>query len=124
MTPGQGPVFDDSSMMIEAAVDGQGVGLARGALAVDDLAAGRLAKPFKLALTSPLAYYLVCPEGAAQRPKIAAFRNWLLAEAGAPPRAKPKRKRRASTQDQHDAARRRDGQDCDPHGAAADMAAE
>ena len=97
VTPGQGPVFDDSSMMIEAAVDGLGVGLARGALAADDLAAGRLVKPFKPALPSPLAYYLVCPEGAAQRPKIASFRQWLLAEAGAtmaPAKARTKSKRK------------------------------
>jgi len=96
VTPGQGPVFDDSSMMIEAAVDGLGVGLARGALAADDLAAGRLVRPFKPALPSPLAYYLVCPDGVAQRPKISAFRQWLLAEAGAKPapsKSKAKRKR-------------------------------
>lgn len=78
---GRGPVFDDSSMAIEAAVEGLGVGLARGALAADDLAAGRLVKPFKLSLPSPLAYYLVCPPATAERPKIAAFRAWLLAEA-------------------------------------------
>ena len=79
----RGPVFDDASMMIEAAVDGLGIGLARGALAVDDLAAGRLVRPFALGLPSPFAYHLIYPRRAVTHPAVAAFTEWLLAEAGA-----------------------------------------
>jgi DNA-binding transcriptional LysR family regulator len=28
----------------------------------------------------PYAYYIVCPRATADRPKIATFRNWLLAQ--------------------------------------------
>ncbi len=81
--PTQGPFFTDSALVLQAAVEGQGVALARGALAADDLAAGRLVKPFDIAIPTEYAYYIVCPKATAQHPKIAAFRDWLLAEAGA-----------------------------------------
>ncbi len=78
---GRGPGFTDSSMVLMAAIDGQGVALARGTLAAGDLAAGRLVKPFDLALPSNWAYYVVYPPEYRDRPKIKAFRAWLLAEA-------------------------------------------
>lgn len=79
----RGPVFSDSSMLLQAAVDGQGVALGRSALAAADLEAGRLVKPFDVRTPLDVAYYLVCPRSTAERPKIAAFRAWLLAEADA-----------------------------------------
>jgi LysR family glycine cleavage system transcriptional activator len=79
--PARGPIFTDSGMLIQAAMAGQGVGLARGVLAADELAAGRLVRPFTLSLPAEFAYYLVCPEHTAEHPKIAAFRDWLLGEA-------------------------------------------
>ena len=79
----QGPIFLDASMPLLAAAAGQGVALARGELAGGDLAEGRLVRPFALSLPAEFAYYVVCPEAYAERPKIRAFREWLLAEAGA-----------------------------------------
>ena len=79
--PGRGPVFTDSSLTIQAAVAGQGVALARSALANADLASGRLVRPFDITVPAKYAYYMVTPEGgAATRPKVVAFRDWLLAE--------------------------------------------
>ena len=82
VNPMRGPIFTDSGMLIQAAMAGQGVALARGVLAADELAAGRLVRPFSLSLPTEYAYYLVCPEETADQPKIAAFREWLLSEAG------------------------------------------
>ncbi len=79
--PSRGPIFTDSSMLIQAAATGQGVALARGALAQEDLAAGRLVRPFELSLPAEFAYYIVCPEPTADQPKIKAFRDWLLGES-------------------------------------------
>ena len=79
--PARGPIFTDSSMLIQAAMAAQGVALARGVLAADELAAGRLVRPFTLSLPTEYAYYLVCPINTAEQPKIAAFRDWLLGEA-------------------------------------------
>ena len=78
----RGPSFTDSSMVIQAAVEGQGVALGRSALAAADLATGRLVKPFDISLPAAAAYYVVCPEATAERPKIVAFRDWVIAEAG------------------------------------------
>jgi LysR family glycine cleavage system transcriptional activator len=80
--PARGPIFTDSSMLIQAAMAGQGVALARGVLAADELAAGRLVRPFTLSLPTEYAYYLVCPQDTAEQPKVVAFRDWLLGEAG------------------------------------------
>lgn len=77
----RGPAFDDSSMLLQAAVDGQGVALGRSALAADDLAAGRLIRPFDLSLPAEFAYFVVYPERYAARPGLAQFRDWLLEEA-------------------------------------------
>jgi LysR family glycine cleavage system transcriptional activator len=72
--------FNNSSLMIQAAIDGLGVALAQEALVRDDLASGRLVKPFDIDMPSDYAYYVVAPEATAERPKVRAFRDWLLAE--------------------------------------------
>jgi LysR family glycine cleavage system transcriptional activator len=79
--PRRGPMFTDSGMVVQAAAEGQGVALGRLALAAWDIAAGRLVRPFDIGMPHDLAYYLVCPEASAERPRIAAVRKWLLAEA-------------------------------------------
>ncbi len=78
---GRGPIFTDSAMVVQAAAEGQGVALARSALAAGDLAAGRLVQPFEVSVRHDLAYYVVSPEATAGQPRIRAFRAWLLAEA-------------------------------------------
>lgn len=76
-----GLVLNQASIAIDAAIDGQGVALARTALATWDMLAGRLVRPFKLALKVPYAYWIVGPKSTAALPKICAFREWLVAEA-------------------------------------------
>jgi LysR family glycine cleavage system transcriptional activator len=77
----QGPILNRASMLIDAAMDGQGFALARTALASWDLLNGRLARPFPQALPLSNLYWIVCPITMAAVPKIATFRNWLLAQA-------------------------------------------
>jgi LysR family glycine cleavage system transcriptional activator len=79
--PSRGPVVNEASMAIDAAVDGQGVVLARSALAAWDLVGGHLVRPFTLAMPAPFAYWIVCPKVNAKLPKIVAFTEWLLAQA-------------------------------------------
>jgi LysR family glycine cleavage system transcriptional activator len=74
--------FSFSHMTLEAAAAGQGVALASSALLGDDLATGRLVKPFgDLAIPGPYAFFIVCPETSADREKVALFRDWAIAEA-------------------------------------------
>jgi LysR family glycine cleavage system transcriptional activator len=76
-----GPILNRASMLIDAAVDGQGVALARTALAAWDLVHKRLVRPFSIALPLAKSYWIVCPRATASLPKLAAFRRWLLAQA-------------------------------------------
>jgi LysR family glycine cleavage system transcriptional activator len=76
-----GPVLNRASMLIDAAVDGQGFALARTALAAWDLINGRLIRPIDVSLRLANTYWIVCPKATSALPKIRAFREWLLAEA-------------------------------------------
>jgi len=76
-----GPVFNRASMLIDAAVDGQGVALARTTLAAWDLINGRLVRPFAVSVRVSNAYWIVCPKATTTLPKIVTVRDWLLAEA-------------------------------------------
>ncbi|MEW6342522.1 MAG: transcriptional regulator GcvA [Paraburkholderia sp.] len=78
---GAGASFNDASLALQAAVDGQGVALGRLTLAADDLASGRLVQPFEIVLPNDYSYWLAFPRAAAERPDVAAFRAWLLSEA-------------------------------------------
>ncbi len=84
----RGPVYEDSANLLQAAIAGEGVALGRSALAADDLAEGRLVKPFDISLPVEYAYYVVAPEALAERPKVAAFRDWVIATAANDRRAR------------------------------------
>lgn len=73
-----GPIFSHSSMVVQAALHGQGVALAHSFLAKPDIDAGRLICPFEEVLESKNAYYVVCRERQVDLGKIAAFREWVL----------------------------------------------
>ena len=77
----RGPVMNRDSMLIDAAVDGQGVALARTTLAAWDLINGRLIRPVDVTVRLARSYWIVCPKATAALPKIAIFRDWLLHEA-------------------------------------------
>ena len=76
-----GPVLDRASMLIDAAIDGQGIALARTTLAAWDLINRRIVRPFDLAWRPAGTYWIVYPKASASSAKIARFRDWLLAEA-------------------------------------------
>jgi LysR family glycine cleavage system transcriptional activator len=76
-----GPRFSTNILSLEAASQKLGVALALRPLIDADLASGRLCEPFESIEVKPhSAYYLVCPEVIADRPAVAAFRKWLLAQ--------------------------------------------
>jgi LysR family transcriptional regulator, glycine cleavage system transcriptional activator len=77
----RGPRFNQSSLVLEAAILGRGVALAKAALAAADLAEGRLVRPFEIAAPVDFAYYVVCPKAKLNLPKVALFRDWLRAQA-------------------------------------------
>ncbi len=80
----RGPRFNQSSLVIEAAVAGKGVALARYALALADLEAARLVIPFGHETPTDFAYWLVYPEAKAALPDVKAFIDWVTSEARPP----------------------------------------
>jgi LysR family glycine cleavage system transcriptional activator len=79
----RGPRFNQSSLVIEAAVGGRGVALAKRALAQADLDAGRLVAPLGVETAVDFAYYVVHPKAKGRLPQVKAFVAWLSAEAQA-----------------------------------------
>ncbi|MDQ2780203.1 MAG: LysR substrate-binding domain-containing protein [Pseudomonadota bacterium] len=68
---------------VQAALSGHGVALARIALVFEALQRGELIEPFGLQgrIHSPSAYWLLVGPGRADRPEVARFRDWVLAQA-------------------------------------------
>ncbi len=79
----RGPIIDDPTVVLQAAIDGQGVALVSDSIVRGELESGRLVKPFDVDLDADNAYYLVAPPKAFERPNVQAFRDFLLAELAA-----------------------------------------
>lgn len=77
----RGPRFTHTYLALQAAAAGQGVALVTSVLIGNDLATGRLIRPFGPEVPGPYNYHLVCPPEALDLPKVAAFRHWIEAEA-------------------------------------------
>ena len=82
LTPQRWLYFNYAHQILQAALTGQGVALARLPLVADSLANGSLVEVLpEHRLDSPLAYWLVRGPHGAQRPEVEAFCQWLLSEA-------------------------------------------
>jgi DNA-binding transcriptional LysR family regulator len=102
----KGPIFDSTRVAVEAAIAGIGVACGAPSLFSAELASGQLHQPFDLVVPNGKAYWLVSPEATAERPKIKALREWMLAEAALPTPA-PEPPRADSTAGRAAAAPRR-----------------
>ncbi|MGR3909109.1 transcriptional regulator GcvA [Burkholderia sp. SR8] len=78
--PKRGILYQDSSNLLLAAIDGQGIALVRRSLAVHDLLDGRLVRLFDIDGQSPWHYFFVCPPPLVNTPRVQAFRTWILEE--------------------------------------------
>ncbi|MEM7207526.1 MAG: transcriptional regulator GcvA [Pseudomonadota bacterium] len=77
-----GAKFPGTALAVQAAIDHQGVALARSAHVLEDLVAGRLVNMFPNVISrSPVSYYFACTPGRENEPDIAAFRHWLADES-------------------------------------------
>jgi len=82
-----------AELAMQAAIDGAGVVLGRVVLAEGDVAAGRLLRPFKIALPLDVSYFLVRSSGVSPRYEIQCFREWLFTSLDRSPtgRSSPRR---------------------------------
>jgi DNA-binding transcriptional LysR family regulator len=79
----RGGKFDSTRIAVDAAIGGMGVAIGSPLMFADLLGSGRLCQPFDIVVPNGRAYWLVCPQETCDRPKIRAFRDWILAEATA-----------------------------------------
>jgi len=69
--------FNQSSLVVEAAISGRGVALAKARLADDDIRGGRLVTLFNVKQPIQFAYYFVSPAGKSALKRVQLFRKWL-----------------------------------------------
>ena len=77
----EGIKLDSTALAIDSAVAGQGIALAPRSLAEHDLATGRLVRLFERSMELEGAYFVAHLELISDRPVVAAFLEWLFAEA-------------------------------------------
>jgi len=92
--PTRGPIFNDLSHGLQAAIEGHGVALARSTLLAHDVRNGILVRPFDIVAPAPRSFWLVYPPRTANTAKLALFRQWLHDEIEAERRADAKDARR------------------------------
>jgi LysR family glycine cleavage system transcriptional activator len=78
--PTKGLLLQDSSLLLQAAAEGQGVALIRSSLAYNDLLSGRVVRLFDVSIPCPWLLHFVCTHASLETPKVQAFRHWLLPE--------------------------------------------
>lgn len=82
LTPQRWMYFNYANQIVQAALTGQGVALARLPLVAESLASGDLVEPLPhTRLDSPLVYWLMVAPRSVQRPEVKAFCDWLLLQA-------------------------------------------
>ncbi|MEN0079468.1 MAG: LysR substrate-binding domain-containing protein, partial [Pseudomonadota bacterium] len=78
----RGPRFNQAILVIEAAMNGRGVALAKRAIAQAELESGRLVAPFADGSTEiDFSYWIVWPKGRHLSADVRAFISWVKQEA-------------------------------------------
>ena len=84
LTPQRWLYFNYAHQIVQAALTGQGVALARLPLVAESLASGALVEPLPhTRMDSPLAYWLLVAPRSHLRPEVKAFCDWLQQQAAA-----------------------------------------
>jgi len=73
-----GPSFSDDSLLVRAAVEGQGLALVREFFATDGLVAGKIERALDISCPVEFAYYLVGLPETFERPAVKRFLAWLI----------------------------------------------
>ncbi len=73
--------FNQSSLAVDAAVAGQGIALVGNPLVNQELADGRLCRPFEHSITGTPGFFVVTPRTPRKPEPVELMRNWLLAQS-------------------------------------------
>lgn len=74
-------IIRDSNMVLQAALDGQGVSLGVFPFVREDVESGRLFKPFDADLTPERSFYLLSRPSSPRTREVSVVQDWLLKEA-------------------------------------------
>lgn len=75
-----GTVIDDANLVLQAALDGQGIALGILPFVEEDLANGKLLRPFELAIDPGQAYYLIYRRARLEKTAVKSVRDWLMSQ--------------------------------------------
>ena len=78
--PHRGTIIDDTNVLVQAAIDGQGVAMGSSLLVDEHLKSGRLVRLFDHVLKPDEGYYILFPKEHMQRDNVRIFKNWLLSQ--------------------------------------------
>ena len=78
----RGPLYSNSHLALDVAASGRGIALAVDVLAQDDLASGRLVRPFDLSARNEFSHWLIFRRDRRDDPNVRAFAEWIRAVAG------------------------------------------
>ncbi len=78
----RGVLYQDSSNLLQAAINGQGIALVRRSLAMPEVAGGPPGTTIRHRRPSPWQYFFICPPAMLQTDKVRAFRDWVFDEVG------------------------------------------
>jgi LysR family glycine cleavage system transcriptional activator len=73
--------FSDATLMLRAAIQGQGICLSSYLLVESELQSNRLVRPFDVELELSEGYYVLTDRRSDDRPAIAWFRDWIQEQA-------------------------------------------
>jgi LysR family glycine cleavage system transcriptional activator len=85
----RGIICGDRNSLLQAALEGQGVGIASEVFAASELAAGRLVKVFDVEVTAEYAIYAVCLPRRLKDPMIKGILDWMVQVTRSSPDAYP-----------------------------------
>ena len=74
-----GTTIDDANLVLQTALNGQGVSLGILPFIEEDLLSGKLIRPFDLTIDPELSYYLIYRKNSLEKPAVESVRDWLLA---------------------------------------------
>lgn len=77
----KGLEFDNYLLLIQAALDGQGIALGGGRLAEDFISHGKLVRPIAATQRSARGFYLLVPQDHPPSAPATLFRDWIVGEA-------------------------------------------
>jgi LysR family glycine cleavage system transcriptional activator len=80
VNPHRGVIIDDTNVLVQAAIDGQGVAMGSSLIVDEHIRSGRLVRLFDHILRPDEGYYIVYPKAHRQRQNVRLFKNWLLSQ--------------------------------------------